>query len=128
MVWTMLSNVNIYVYVWFGRRDANLNELILVRIFYAKPDHFLYRQYIAKNWFELLSKCILIAYVCVSFYLFSLSKYEHRNPKYHKMKSSCLRMKLVIAGVSMRILQKKTSNNTTTMNDNKRAELTSQKA
>lgn len=54
-------------WIWIGRRDANVNELILVRIFYAKPDHFLYRQYIAKNWFELLSKCILIVF----FFFFS---------------------------------------------------------
>lgn len=45
----------------FDRRDAaNINELIMMRIFYARPDHFLYRQYIAKNWFEFLSKCIKI--------------------------------------------------------------------
>lgn len=59
-LWTVSGCI--YECVWLGRRDANLNELILVRIFYAKPDHFLYRQYIAKNWFELLSKCISIAY------------------------------------------------------------------
>lgn len=46
------------------RRDiADITELIMMRIFYHRPDHFLYRQYIAKNWFELLSKCILIIFL-----------------------------------------------------------------
>lgn len=45
---------------WMNRSNPDLSELILLRIFYAKPDHFSYRQYIAKNWFEFLSKCILL--------------------------------------------------------------------
>lgn len=35
----------------------NMNEMLLLKVFYGKPEHFMYRQYIAKTWFELLCKC-----------------------------------------------------------------------
>lgn len=31
-----------------------MNDLALLKVFYGRPEHFMYRQYIARNWFELL--------------------------------------------------------------------------
>lgn len=42
-----------------GRDVADMSEIIIMRIFYARPHHFLYGQYIAKNWLKFLSKYIL---------------------------------------------------------------------
>ncbi|XP_031634453.1 pickpocket protein 11-like [Contarinia nasturtii] len=56
----------------FGRDAVANSELIMLRLFYARPDHFLYRQYVAKNWFELLSELGGLSGVIIGFSLISV--------------------------------------------------------
>lgn len=49
----------IYILNILKRRNIkNMNDVVLLKVFYGKPEHFMYRQYIAKTWFELLCKCL----------------------------------------------------------------------
>lgn len=36
-----------------------MNEMALLKIFYGKPNHFMYRQHIARHWFHLMCECFL---------------------------------------------------------------------
>ncbi|XP_055315742.1 pickpocket protein 11-like [Sitodiplosis mosellana] len=53
------------------RDTKDFGDLVMMRIFYARPDHFLYRQYIAKNWFEFISELGGLCGIIIGFSLIS---------------------------------------------------------